>query len=58
MFCSWAAEEYGLVGSTEWTEQFATHLKSRALAYLNVDMVFEGTQRRGETKRGGEKGQL
>lgn len=43
VFCSWAAEEYGLVGSTEWTEQFSTHLKSRAVAYLNVDMVFEGT---------------
>lgn len=43
VFCSWAAEEYGLVGSSEWTEQFTTHLKGRALAYLNVDMVFEGT---------------
>ena len=42
MFCSWAAEEYGLVGSTEWTEQFTTILKGRAVAYLNVDMVFEG----------------
>ena len=42
MFCSWAAEEYGLVGSTEWTEQFTTVLQGRAVAYLNVDMVFEG----------------
>ncbi|XP_069960673.1 N-acetylated-alpha-linked acidic dipeptidase 2 [Cherax quadricarinatus] len=43
VFCSWGAEEYGLIGSTEWTEQFTTHLKSRAIAYLNVDMVFDGT---------------
>ncbi|XP_066959456.1 putative N-acetylated-alpha-linked acidic dipeptidase isoform X1 [Macrobrachium rosenbergii] len=43
IFCSWGAEEYGLVGSTEWTEQFSTHLQHRAVAYLNVDMVFEGT---------------
>ncbi|XP_063864716.1 N-acetylated-alpha-linked acidic dipeptidase 2-like isoform X3 [Scylla paramamosain] len=43
VFCSWAAEEYGLVGSTEWTEQFTTVLQGRAVAYLNVDMVFEGT---------------
>ncbi|KAK7070881.1 N-acetylated-alpha-linked acidic dipeptidase 2 [Halocaridina rubra] len=43
VFCSWGAEEYGLIGSTEWTEQFASHLRHRAVAYLNVDMVFEGT---------------
>lgn len=42
VFCSWGAEEYGLIGSTEWTEQFATNLQHRAVAYLNVDMVFEG----------------
>ena len=41
IFCSWAAEEYGLVGSNEWIEQFSTHLQQRAVAYLNVDMVFE-----------------
>ncbi|CAL4059730.1 unnamed protein product [Meganyctiphanes norvegica] len=41
IFCSWAAEEYGLVGSNEWVEQFSTHLQQRAVAYLNVDMVFE-----------------
>lgn len=55
MFCSWAAEEYGLVGSTEWTEQFTTHLKSRAVAYLNVDMLFEGTEGEG---RGSETGSM
>ncbi|KAF2349679.1 Transferrin receptor-like dimerization domain [Trinorchestia longiramus] len=42
VFCSWAAEEYGLVGSMEWVEQFSKQLQDRAVAYLNVDMAIEG----------------
>lgn len=42
VFCGWGAEEYGLVGSVEWTEQFAKQLSDRAVAYLNVDMAIEG----------------
>lgn len=42
MFCGWGAEEYGLVGSVEWTEQFMKQLADRAVAYLNVDMALEG----------------
>lgn len=42
MFCGWGAEEYGLVGSIEWTEQFMKQLADRAVAYLNVDMALEG----------------
>lgn len=42
VFCAWGAEEYGLVGSLEWTEQFGKQLADRAVAYLNVDMAIEG----------------
>jgi N-acetylated-alpha-linked acidic dipeptidase len=42
IFCSWDAEEYGLVGSTEWAEEFATELKEKAVAYLNLDAAVSG----------------
>lgn len=42
MFCSWGAEEYGLIGSYEWVEQHAKVLSQRAVAYLNVDIAVEG----------------
>ena len=45
MFCSWAAEEYGLVGSMEWTEQFGKQLQDRSVAYINVDLSLEGLLR-------------
>ncbi|KAL8128589.1 hypothetical protein V2J09_017744 [Rumex salicifolius] len=37
IFCNWDAEEYGLIGSTEWVEENREMLGSRAVAYLNVD---------------------
>ncbi|XP_057447245.1 probable glutamate carboxypeptidase LAMP1 [Lotus japonicus] len=37
ILCNWDAEEYGLVGSTEWAEENREILASRAVAYLNVD---------------------
>ncbi|KAJ4958603.1 hypothetical protein NE237_025714 [Protea cynaroides] len=37
IFCNWDAEEYGLVGSTEWVEENREMLASRVVAYLNVD---------------------
>jgi len=40
--CSWDGEEYGLTGSTEWGEQFAGDLKSKLVAYLNVDSSVSG----------------
>jgi N-acetylated-alpha-linked acidic dipeptidase len=40
--CSWDGEEYGLTGSTEWGEQFADELKSKLVAYLNVDEAVAG----------------
>ncbi|CAL4210621.1 unnamed protein product, partial [Meganyctiphanes norvegica] len=42
IFAAWGSEEYGLVGSQEWTEQFGKQLADRTLAYLNVDMAIEG----------------
>ncbi|KAI9299105.1 Zn-dependent exopeptidase, partial [Neoconidiobolus thromboides FSU 785] len=41
--CSWDAEEYGLIGSTEWVEDFSKKLSKEAIVYINVD-AFEGTQ--------------
>nr|XP_033808392.1 putative N-acetylated-alpha-linked acidic dipeptidase isoform X2 [Geotrypetes seraphini] len=42
IFCSWGAEEYSLIGSTEWVEEMNKILGSRAVAYLNVDLAIEG----------------
>ncbi|XP_060559269.1 N-acetylated-alpha-linked acidic dipeptidase 2-like [Ruditapes philippinarum] len=42
LFCSWGAEEYGLVGSIEWVEHYTKTLGARAIAYLNVDIAVEG----------------
>jgi N-acetylated-alpha-linked acidic dipeptidase len=39
---SWDAEEEGLIGSTEWTEQHAQALR-QAVAYFNVDVAVAGT---------------
>jgi len=41
VFCSWDAEEEGLIGSTEWVEQHAKTLE-RAVAYFNVDVAVAG----------------
>jgi len=43
VFCSWGAEEYGLIASTEWVENFAKVLSHRSIAYLNVDVAVDGT---------------
>ncbi|KAJ9054159.1 Vacuolar protein sorting-associated protein 70 [Entomophthora muscae] len=40
-FCSWDAEEYGMIGSTEFVEDNVEYLSSKGVAYINVDM-FEG----------------
>jgi N-acetylated-alpha-linked acidic dipeptidase len=42
VLCSWDGEEYGLVGSTEWAEEYADELKQKAVAYLNVDAAVSG----------------
>jgi N-acetylated-alpha-linked acidic dipeptidase len=42
IFCSWDAEEYGLIGSTEWAEELAPELKEKAVGYLNLDAAVSG----------------
>src|SRR4051794_6234028 len=39
VLAGWDGEEYGLLGSTEWGEQFARDLTRNAVAYLNMDGV-------------------
>ena len=41
VFCSWDAEEEGLIGSTEWVEQQAQTL-DHAVAYFNMDVGVAG----------------
>ncbi|KAL8782086.1 MAG: hypothetical protein Q9213_005727 [Squamulea squamosa] len=42
VLCSWDAEEYGLVGSTEWVEEYINWLSTSAIAYLNIDVGDSG----------------
>jgi N-acetylated-alpha-linked acidic dipeptidase len=42
VIASWDAEEYGLVGSTEWAEEQAADLQKHAIAYLNCDVAVTG----------------
>jgi N-acetylated-alpha-linked acidic dipeptidase len=42
LLASWDAEEYGLVGSTEWAEENAAMLQSKAVAYFNMDVAVTG----------------
>ena len=42
LIASWDAEEYGLVGSTEWAEQHAANLQKNAIAYINCDVAVTG----------------
>uniref|UniRef100_A0A8C4HEC9 Aminopeptidase NAALADL1 n=1 Tax=Dicentrarchus labrax TaxID=13489 RepID=A0A8C4HEC9_DICLA len=39
IFGSWGAEEFGLIGSAEYTEQYFTKLSERTIAYINVDIA-------------------
>jgi len=40
--CNWDAEEYALIGSTEWVEENRAMITSRTVAYLNVDSAVYG----------------
>ncbi len=42
VFASWDGEEYGLIGSTEWVEEYIPWLSKAAIAYLNVDVGARG----------------
>ncbi|GMK59448.1 hypothetical protein CspeluHIS016_0800540 [Cutaneotrichosporon spelunceum] len=47
LLASWDAEEYGLIGSTEWAEDFGDWLQANAVAYLNLDSSASGSNFRG-----------
>jgi N-acetylated-alpha-linked acidic dipeptidase len=42
VFATWDAEEWGLIGSTEFVEQDSLRLAKSAVAYLNQDDVAQG----------------
>ncbi|XP_028415064.1 glutamate carboxypeptidase 2-like isoform X1 [Dendronephthya gigantea] len=42
-FCSWGAEEAGLIGSNEWVEEHERALSTKAVSYINVDVSVGGT---------------
>ncbi|CAN6897917.1 unnamed protein product [Brassica oleracea] len=43
LLCSWDAEEFGMIGSTEWVEENVLNLGESAVAYLNVDCAVQGS---------------
>ncbi|CAA7046117.1 unnamed protein product [Microthlaspi erraticum] len=43
LLCSWDAEEFGMIGSTEWVEENIVNLGASAVAYLNVDCAVQGS---------------
>jgi N-acetylated-alpha-linked acidic dipeptidase len=42
IFCSWDAEEQGLLGSTEWVEAHREELQKKAIVYINSDTNSRG----------------
>ncbi|CAN5708741.1 transferrin receptor-like dimerization domain-containing protein [soil metagenome] len=44
MIAHWDAEEYGIIGSTEWVEHHRESLTRNAVAYINADGAVTGAQ--------------
>jgi N-acetylated-alpha-linked acidic dipeptidase len=42
IFATWDAEEWGMIGSTEWVEQERASLEASAVAYINLDLPVAG----------------
>jgi N-acetylated-alpha-linked acidic dipeptidase len=42
VFATWDAEEWGLIGSTEWVEELEDSLRAHVVAYVNEDGTFSG----------------
>jgi N-acetylated-alpha-linked acidic dipeptidase len=42
VLAGWDAEEWGLIGSTEWGEKHASELQQKAVAYINTDSNAKG----------------
>jgi len=49
VFAFWDAEEYGLIGSTEYAEDRGAELRERAVAYVNTDYYLAGRLEAGGT---------
>jgi N-acetylated-alpha-linked acidic dipeptidase len=43
VFCAWGAEEFGIIGSSEWVEANHADLVKNAAMYINLDMASMGT---------------
>ncbi|KAL4081569.1 hypothetical protein V8B97DRAFT_1923813 [Scleroderma yunnanense] len=43
---SWDGEEFGLIGSTEWGEDFSEWIRDHVVAYLNMDIAVAGSRLR------------
>lgn len=55
VIASWDGEEYGLVGSTEWVEEYLPWLSGSAVAYLNVSncqVAYQNQLQQKKPKRG------
>lgn len=44
VFASWDGEEYALIGSTEWVEEYLPWLSATNVAYVNVDIGVSGSE--------------
>jgi len=44
VYASWDAEEYGLVGSTEWCDEHRDDINQKAVMLLNVDSAVSGPE--------------
>jgi N-acetylated-alpha-linked acidic dipeptidase len=42
VFAAWGAEEFGIIGSTEWVEAHDAEMRKGAVAYVNLDMAAMG----------------
>ncbi len=49
VFAFWDAEEYGLIGSTEYAEERGAELRERAVTYVNTDYYLAGRLEAGGT---------
>lgn len=54
----WDAEEFGLIGSTEWAEAHAELLRARCTTYVNSDVAVSGTRFGGASGTPGMLGAL
>lgn len=46
VIASWDAEEFGLIGSTEWGEDFTEWIRDHVVAYVNIDTSVSGSRLR------------